>query len=191
MTTEERNKIALKYLDLVRKIARSLKNNSSYSHEDMVQDGFIKLLEAIPEYEKSDKKIDFIKFVSGRIKRGIIWKLWNYNTKIQYAQLDDDYDVSTQEDEDLEYDKELLFTYMAKQLTYAESNIIKINYGLIGHAMSSREIAKQLKISRNTIRKIKNAALHKLQYPVTDNSKKLYAKLNYIYLKESKGWMVK
>lgn len=190
MTIKERNELALKYTDLVCKIARSLKNNSGYSHEDMVQDGFVKLLEAIPEYEKSNKTIDFIKFVSGRIKRGIIWKLWNYNTKIQYTRLDDSYDIAVQE-EALEYDKELLFAYMAKQLTYAESNIIKINYGLIGRAMSCREIAQQLKISRNTLRKIKTDALYKLQHPITDNSKKLYTRLNYIYLKELKTWMAK
>ena len=112
MTIEERNKIALQYMDLVRKIARSLKNNSGYSHEDMVQDGFIKLLEAIPEYEKSDKTIDFIKFVSGRIRRGIVWKLWDYNTKVEYTQYDNDLHESIIEhtDDNLEYDKELLFS---------------------------------------------------------------------------------
>lgn len=192
MTIQERNEIALKYLDLVRKIARSLRNNSCYSHEDMVQDGFIKLLEAIPEYEKSDKSIDFIKFVSGRVKRGIIWKLWNYNTKIEYMQLDENYDtIDITTKDNLEYDKELLFSYISKQLTYIESNIIKVSYGLIGRDMSDREIAKQFKISRNTIRKIKNDAIDKLKHPNSNNSRKLFIKLNYIYLKELKTWTEK
>ena len=78
-------------------------------------------------------------------------------------------DILTAEDEDiaaladLNIDSKRLYRYMASCLSDREKEIICLRYGLAGKAVTQRQIARKMGISRSYVSRIEKKALNKLK----------------------------
>lgn len=67
------------------------------------------------------------------------------------------------EDLDLKINAEKLYRFIRESLDDREKEIIEWRYGLIGDALTQREVAKKLNISRSYVSRIEKKALEKLK----------------------------
>ncbi len=67
------------------------------------------------------------------------------------------------EDLDLKINATKLYRYMEESLNDREKEILRLRYGLISDALTQREVAKKLSISRSYVSRIEKKALEKLR----------------------------
>ncbi len=67
------------------------------------------------------------------------------------------------EEIDLKINSEKLYRYIKEILGERERKIIEMRYGLAGHALTQREVAGKLDISRSYVSRIEKKALEKLK----------------------------
>ena len=64
---------------------------------------------------------------------------------------------------DLKINSEKLHRYIKESLTPRERRIIEQRYGLVGDALTQRQVAKKLRISRSYVSRIEKKAIEKLR----------------------------
>lgn len=77
------------------------------------------------------------------------------------------------EDLELKINSEKLYAYIEEVLDEREREIIEWRYGLVGEAMTQREVAKKLHISRSYVSRIEKKALEKLYNRFESGDKQL------------------
>ena len=80
------------------------------------------------------------------------------------------------EDLDLKINAEKLYRYIREILNDREQLIIELRYGLVGDALTQREVADRLGISRSYVSRIEKKALEKLKKRFDSGDKKACAR---------------
>ena len=175
-----RDKLILHNLRLVSHIVRKYYGTSP-DQEDLTSIGTIGLVKAVDTF-KEDAGTRFSSYASRCIQNEI---LMNFRAKKKYAgevslgeTIDVDRDgnpltymdvISTNEDLGEEFDRKILIErtmrYVKSALDERERQIIAMRYGVLGvpRALTQKEIAKKLGISRSYVSRLEKSALEKLQ----------------------------
>lgn len=154
---------------LVKTIARKeFKENIPYFFEynDLVQYGYVGLLESIPYFKKGKNK--FSSYASYRIKGAIkdaIRKNQSYNNLFEDLESIDVNDLIEENSNQL-LKNDLLNNIMKNALSKKEYNIIQLYY--IEH-INQKEISEGMNLAQGQISKIKNIALKKMRKYVKKN----------------------
>ena len=175
-----RDKLILHNLRLVSHIVRKYYGTSP-DQEDLTSIGTIGLVKAVDTF-KEDAGTRFSSYASRCIQNEI---LMNFRSKKKYAgevslgeTIDVDRDgnpltymdvISTNEDLGEEFDRKILIErtmrYVRGALDERERQIIAMRYGVLGvpRALTQKEIAKKLGISRSYVSRLEKSALEKLR----------------------------
>ena len=175
-----RDKLILHNLRLVSHIVRKYYGTSP-DQEDLISIGTIGLVKAVDTF-KEDAGTRFSSYASRCIQNEI---LMNFRSKKKYAgevslgeTIDVDRDgnpltymdvISTNEDLGEEFDRKILIErtmrYVRGALDERERQIIAMRYGVLGvpRALTQKEIAKKLGISRSYVSRLEKSALEKLK----------------------------
>jgi len=180
MTIKERNELALANMNLVKKIANEFVHlKSSYTYQDIVQDGFIGLLRAIEKYDTSNENCNFTSYIATYI-RETIKTAYNrceqpegghntYTSNINFIPLTEEYGPIIDNVTELVLKsihntklKKLLHEFLCKKLTMTQVDIIESHYGINGPPITLAEIGKRYGCTRQNISRQEITAFRKL-----------------------------
>jgi len=145
------------YLPLIKSVASRYKKEGA-SFEDLVQEGFLGLLEAKERFDPS-KKVKFSTYAFYWIKKKILEAIQKERIQsLDSVELNEE--ISESSIIEKTYESEDLEIFPDKNLTPLEQKIFKL-YFQQGKTLS--QIAKELEIRRERIRQIKHLLLRKLK----------------------------
>lgn len=174
-----RNKLVEHNLRLVAHIAKKYTQFSGADHEDLISIGTVGLIKAIQSFNDS-KSTRLATYAARCIENEILMFMRSSKKLQQEVSLNECLghdtdgneitfmDILTAEDEDvaekadLNMDIRKLYRYIEDELTEREKEIIRLRYGLTGKAVTQRNIAKKMDISRSYVSRIEKKAIKKL-----------------------------
>ncbi len=177
---DAKNKLVEHNLRLVAHVAKKYAQTPGTDSDDIISIGTIGLMKAVSSF-RPEKNARLATYAARCIENEILMFLRASKKQQQEVSLNECLghdtdgneitfmDILTAEDEDvaaladLNMDSKRLYRYMASCLSDREKEIIALRYGLTGKAVTQRQIAKRLGISRSYVSRIEKKALTKLK----------------------------
>ncbi len=174
-----KNKLIEHNLRLVAHVAKKYTQTPGSDSDDIISIGTIGLIKGIDSFDPS-KNARLATYVARCIENEILMSIRSTKKLNQEVSINECLghdaegnditfmDILTAEDEDVAQQADLnmdirkLYRYI-DNLTDREKEIIILRYGLRGRAITQREIAKKLNISRSYVSRIEKKALSKLE----------------------------
>ncbi|MBE7040914.1 MAG: RNA polymerase sporulation sigma factor SigK [Ruminococcaceae bacterium] len=174
-----KNKLIEHNLRLVAHVAKKYTQTPGSDSDDIISIGTIGLIKGIDSFDPS-KNARLATYVARCIENEILMSIRSTKKLNQEVSINECLghdaegnditfmDILTAEDEDVAQQADLnmdirkLYRYI-DNLTDREKEIIILRYGLRGKAITQREIAKKLNISRSYVSRIEKKALSKLE----------------------------
>lgn len=183
---DAKNKLIEHNLRLVAHIAKKYTQAPGIDADDIISIGTIGLIKAIQSF-KPEKNARLATYAARCIENEILMTIRSTKKLQQEVSINECLgcdsegnditfmDILTSEDDDvaqiadLNLDISKLYQYIENTLTDREKEIICLRYGLTGKAITQREIADKMNISRSYVSRIEKKALKKLSRQFENN----------------------
>ena len=177
---EAKNKLIEHNLRLVAHVAKKYTQAPGADSDDIISIGTVGLIKAVSSF-RPEKNARLATYAARCIENEILMFMRASKKTQQEVSLNECLghdtdgneitfmDILTAEDEDvaaladLNMDSKRLYRYMASCLSDREREIISLRYGLAGKAVTQRQIARKMGISRSYVSRIEKKALNKLK----------------------------